>query len=224
MNKKQNAALKAAEYIENNMIVGLGTGSTAYYLVERVGELVKSGFNLKCVATSKRTEEQAKALKIPVFDLDEVDHIDLAIDGVDEINPSFNAIKGGGGALLREKIVAGYAEKVIWIMDESKLVSALGKFPLPVEIIKYGHKHLLRKMAELGFNPVLRMADGKPFLTDNNNYIVDLHLGENFNIAKVKATLENLNGVVETGLFLNMCDLIAVGYETDAKIILNNNK
>lgn len=224
MNKKENAALKAAEFIGDGMVLGLGSGSTAYYLVERVGELVKSGFALKCVATSEQTEKHARDLGIQLFEPDEVEAIDLVIDGVDEIDPDFNAIKGGGGALLREKIVAGLAKKVIWIMDESKLVPALGKFPLPVEIIPFGHKHLLKKMETLGMNPVLRLGGGKPYVTDNGNYIADLHLGENFDLQRVESRLKNLPGVVETGLFLNTCDMIAVGFENETKLIKNNNK
>jgi ribose 5-phosphate isomerase A len=222
MNKKQSAALKAAEYIKDNMILGLGTGSTAYYLIQKVGELLKSGYNLKCVATSFETEKLAKDLNIPLYDPDELGHVDLIIDGVDEIDPAFNAIKGGGGALLREKIVASLSKKVIWIMDDSKLVPALGKFPLPVEIIRFGHKQLLKKMEVLGLNPVLRMAQEKPFLTDSNNYIVDLHLGENFKITEIKTLLDNLVGVVETGLFLNLCDIIVVGFDQEAKVFINN--
>lgn len=222
MNKKQSAAIKAAEYIEDNMIIGLGTGSTASYLIQKVGELVRSGYNLKCVATSDQTEKLAKELNIPIYGPDEVDHIDLTIDGVDEIDPAFNAIKGGGGALLREKFVASLSKKVIWIMDDSKLVPALGKFPLPVEIIRFGHKQLLKKMEALDLNPVLRTTEGKPYLTDNNNYIVDLYLGENFNITEIKTVLDNLVGVVETGLFLNVCDLIVVGFNQETKVYINN--
>jgi ribose 5-phosphate isomerase A len=224
MNKKEKAALKAAEYIKDNMVLGLGTGSTAYYLIQKVGELVGKGYNLKCVATSESTLKIARDLNIPLFSPDEVDHIDLAIDGVDEIDLAFNAIKGGGGALLREKIVASLSKKVIWIMDDSKLVSTIGKFPLPVEIIRYGYKQLLKKLEALGFNPVLRLNHGEAFLTDNGNYIVDLHLGEGFNILKTKEILDGLVGVVESGLFLNLCDLIIVGSDQEARVIINKNK
>ncbi|MDD3999956.1 MAG: ribose-5-phosphate isomerase RpiA [Bacilli bacterium] len=224
MNKKANAAYKAAEYIKDNMTLGLGTGSTAFYLIQKVGELVSKGFNLKCVATSENTKKVALDLKIPLLELDEVDEIDLAIDGVDEIDPDFNAIKGGGGALLREKVVACLSKKVIWIMDDSKTVSRLGNFPLPVEVIRYGYQHLLKKLEILGFNPVLRLKEGNPYLTDNGNYIVDLHLGESFEIAQTKAVLDSLVGVVETGLFLNLCDLIVVGSDEETKVIINKNK
>lgn len=138
MNSKKIAGEKATEYIKDGMIIGLGTGSTSYYMIEKVGALVKAGMKLKAVATSKESEEHALRLHIPIFNINEVPTIDLAIDGVDEIDNQFNAIKGGGGALFREKIVASRAKEVIWIMDESKLVKEIGNFPLPIEILPYG--------------------------------------------------------------------------------------
>ena len=138
MDKKKIAGEKATEYVKDGMILGLGTGSTAYHMVNKIGEMVKAGMDLKGVPTSKATEEQAKALGIPLLSINEVDHIDIDIDGVDEIDPAFNATKGGGGALFREKIVADLADMVIWICDDSKLVDSLGAFPLPIEILQYG--------------------------------------------------------------------------------------
>ncbi len=224
MEQKKIAGYKAAEYIEDGMTLGLGTGSTAFYLVERVGQLVKQGMKLEAVATSAATEKQARELNIPLRSIDEVDHIDLAIDGVDEIDGAFNAIKGGGGALFREKIVATLADRVIWIMDESKLVDSIGNFHLPVEILPYGHTQVLRTMEELGLKPVLRMRDGKVFVTDNGNYIADLHLGAPMDISGVKEKLASIVGVLETGLFLNMCERIVVGTDNGARVIENQNK
>ncbi len=219
--EKRNAGYKAGDFIENGMILGLGTGSTAYYAILRAGELVKEGYQLKAVATSKQTAEIAIAQGIEIVDINSVDHIDLAIDGVDEIDKKFNAIKGGGGALFREKIVAKLAQEVIWIMDSGKPVDAIGRFPLPVEILQYGSEHTLRKLSSLGLKPVLRESDGNPFVTDNGNYIADLHLSPPMDIVTVKEKLSDVVGVLETGLFLNMCSRMIIGSEEDAIVIEN---
>lgn len=224
MDKKMIAGQKAAEYVKDGMTLGLGTGSTAFHLVNAVGELVKQGMKLQAVPTSKATEAQARELGIPLLTIDEVDHIDLAIDGVDEIDPQFNAVKGGGGALFREKVVATLADEVIWIMDDSKLVDAIGAFHLPVEIAQYGSKQAMAKMTEFGFNPVLRVRDGKTFVTDNGNFIADLHLGVPMNIEDVKTKLATIVGVLEHGLFLNMCKRMIVGSDEGVKVIENPSK
>ena len=171
------------------------------------------------------TEAQARELGIPLLTIDEVDHVDISIDGVDEIDPQFNAIKGGGGALYREKVVATLAKEVIWIMDESKLVDKIGAFHLPVEIAQYGSKQAMAKMAEYGFNPVLRVRDGKTFVTDNGNFIADLHLGAGFDIEDVRQKLSGIVGVLEHGLFLNMCKRMIVGCASgEVKVIENPTK
>lgn len=224
MDMKKAAGDKAAEYVKDGMVLGLGTGSTAYHAVNAVGELVKGGMKLQAIPTSNATEKQARELGIPLLTIDEVDHIDLAIDGVDEIDPQFNAIKGGGGALYREKVVASLAKEVIWIMDESKPVSAIGAFPLPVEIAKYGAKQAMEKMTEYGFNPVLRIKDGETFVTDNGNYIADLHLGAPMDIENVVAKLQTIVGVLEHGLFLNMCKCIIVGKTDGVEVVENPSK
>ncbi|MGM9612014.1 MAG: ribose-5-phosphate isomerase RpiA [Butyricicoccus sp.] len=224
MDKKKIAGEKAAEYVKDGMTLGLGTGSTAFHAVNAVGELVKKGMKLQAVPTSKATEAQARELGIPLLTIDEVDHIDLAIDGVDEIDPQFNAIKGGGGALYREKVVATLADEVIWIMDDSKLVEHIGAFHLPVEIAQYGAKQAMAQMEKYGFNPVLRVRDGKTFVTDNGNYIADLHLGAGFDIADVYSKLSGMLGVLEHGLFLNMCKRIIVGTDEGAKVTENPAK
>lgn len=225
MDMKKMAGDKAAEYVKDGMVLGLGTGSTAYHMVNAVGALVKGGMQLKAIPTSKATEAQARELGIPLLTIDEVEHIDLAIDGVDEIDPAFNAIKGGGGALYREKVVATLADEVIWIMDESKLVDQIGAFHLPVEIAQYGAKQAMAQMAAYGFQPVLRVKDGKTFVTDNGNFIADLHLGAGFDIDDVYGKLTGMLGVLEHGLFRNMCKRMIVGTAAEGvKIIENPNK
>lgn len=221
MEQKKIAGEKATDYIKDGMILGLGTGSTAYYMIKKVGELVQNGMKLTTVATSKGTENLARELKIPVVSIDEVDKIDLCIDGVDEIDQHFNAIKGGGGALFREKIVATLANEVIWIMDEHKLVDHIGIFPLPLEVLPYGYTQVFRKLQNYSFNPVLRMKDNNIFITDNGNYIIDLHLGNQMNIDDVYHKVTGITGVLETGLFINMCTRIIIGTDTGTKIIEN---
>ena len=224
MNLKEVVGKKAVEYVKDGMIVGLGTGSTVFYFVHALADRVKEGLNVEMVSTSIQTVELAQSLGLTIKELEEIDHIDLAVDGVDEIDKDFNAIKGGGAALFREKIVADIAREVIWIYDESKDVEKLGNFNLPVEILPFGYSHTIRKMEEAGLKPVLRLKDGAILITDNNNYIVDLHLGYGFDIKSVKEKLESIVGVVEHGLFLNMCKLCIKGTEHGAVIIENTNK
>ena len=224
MNLKEVVGKEAVKYVEDGMIVGLGTGSTVFYFVHALADRVKEGLNIQMVSTSIQTVELAKSLGLNIKELEEIDHIDLAVDGVDEIDKNFNAIKGGGAALFREKIVADIAKEVIWIYDESKDVEKLGKFNLPVEILPFGYSHTVRKLIEAGLNPVIRKKDGEILITDNHNYIVDLHLGYGFDIEEVKEKLANIVGVVEHGLFLNMCKLCIKGTPGGAVIINNPNK
>ncbi|MEZ7737161.1 ribose-5-phosphate isomerase RpiA [Gemella sanguinis] len=224
MNLKEVVGKEAVKYVEDGMIVGLGTGSTVFYFVHALADRVKEGLNIQMVSTSIQTVELAKSLGLNIKELEEIDHIDLAVDGVDEIDKNFNAIKGGGAALFREKIVADIAKEVIWIYDESKDVEKLGKFNLPVEILPFGYSHTVRKLTEAGLNPVIRKKDGEILITDNHNYIADLHLGYGFDIEEVKEKLANIVGVVEHGLFLNMCKLCIKGTPGGAVIINNPNK
>lgn len=224
MNLKEVVGKEAIKYVEDGMIVGLGTGSTVFYFVHALADRVKEGLNIQMVSTSIQTVELAKSLGLNIKELEEIDHIDLAVDGVDEIDKNFNAIKGGGAALFREKIVADIAKEVIWIYDESKDVEKLGKFNLPVEILPFGYSHTVRKLTEAGLNPVIRKKDGEILITDNHNYIADLHLGYGFDIEEVKQKLANIVGVVEHGLFLNMCKLCIKGTPGGAVIINNPNK
>lgn len=224
MNLKEVVGKEAVKYVEDGMIVGLGTGSTVFYFVHALADRVKEGLNIQMVSTSIQTVELAKSLGLNIKELEEIDYIDLAVDGVDEIDKNFNAIKGGGAALFREKIVADIAKEVIWIYDESKDVEKLGKFNLPVEILPFGYSHTVRKLTEAGLNPVIRKKDGEILITDNHNYIADLHLGYGFDIEEVKEKLANIVGVVEHGLFLNMCKLCIKGTPGGAVIINNPNK
>ena len=224
MNLKEVVGKEAVKYVEDGMIVGLGTGSTIFYFVHALADRVKEGLNIQMVSTSIQTVELAKSLGLNIKELEEIDHIDLAVDGVDEIDKNFNAIKGGGAALFREKIVADIAKEIIWIYDESKDVEKLGKFNLPVEILPFGYSHTVRKLTEAGLNPVIRKKDGEILITDNHNYIADLHLGYGFDIEEVKQKLANIVGVVEHGLFLNMCKLCIKGTPGGAVIINNPNK
>ena len=218
---KKNAGYKAAEYIKDGMVLGLGTGSTAYYAIIRAGELVKEGYSLTGVASSEETARIAAENGIRIVDINAVDHIDLCLDGVDEIDPQFNAVKGGGGALFREKVIARMAREVIWIMDSSKPVEAIGAFPLPAEILPYGYVHTLKELETEGLNPKLRRKNGEIYVTDNGNYIADLQLAAPMDIPKVEAALSSIITVVAHGLFLDMCDRIVVGSDGSAEVIRN---
>ena len=219
INKKEIAGIRACDYVESGMTVGIGTGSTASYMIKELAKRYNEGtLKIVCVSTSKESSELAKKLGLPLKRINEVDEIDIAIDGVDEIDSMFNAIKGGGGALLREKVVANLAKKVIWIMDDSKLSDSLGSFYLPVEIIPYGDLHIFNKFLELGYNPVLRIRDDKIFVTDNGNYIIDLHLKKPLDLKNLVNVFNNTVGVVEHGLFLKMCNLIIIGTEKGVEV------
>ncbi len=221
MNLKQMAGIEAAGYVEDGMIVGLGTGSTAKYMVDEIGRRIKEeGLTITGVTTSKETEKQATELGIPLKSIDEVPFVDLTIDGADEISEDFQGIKGGGAALLFEKIVATYSKKCIWIVDSSKLVKHLGKFPLPIEVIPYGSQQLFHLFAEKGFNPTMRLnSQGEYLLTDGGHYIIDLHLDEIIDPLAFGSYLDNLVGVVEHGLFLNTVSTVIVGYEDGPKTL-----
>lgn len=209
--QKQKAAKAAAVFVRDGMTIGIGTGSTVYYLIRELGVLAASGMRLKAVVTSERSRSLAEANGIPVLLPEDVSRIDLAIDGVDEIDSSFCAVKGGGGALMREKIVAFKADEVIWIMDESKLAECLGSFPLPVEVLPYGYGWAAEKIRKLGGHPVLREKDGQIFHTDNGNYIFDVTFGQGTEYRSAAAAVRLIPGVLETGFFDSICSRILVG-------------
>jgi ribose 5-phosphate isomerase A len=221
MNAKQLAAGKAVSFIESGMIVGLGTGSTAYWAIEKIGEKIKNKeLDIKAIATSKRSEEQAVSLGIPILSFAEIDQVDVTIDGADEADTKLNLIKGGGGALLREKIVASNSRQLIIIADETKLVKQLGKFALPVEAVVFGWEKVFQKLRDLGCVPKLRMKDSQPYLTDNNNYIIDCAFEQIPGPADLHEHINAIVGVVENGLFINLASKLVVGYTSgDVKII-----
>ncbi|MHC5269256.1 ribose-5-phosphate isomerase RpiA [Enterococcus sp. LJL98] len=223
MNLKEMVGIKAASYIKDGMTVGLGTGSTAYYMIEELGRRVKEeGLKIVGVPTSYASQQQAAALGIPVKTIDEVNHVDLTIDGADEISADFHGIKGGGAALLFEKVVATYSKEIIWIVDESKMVPQLGKFPLPVEVIPYGQEQLFRLFQEKGYQPAFRMAsDDTLKKTDSGHSIIDLHLDKIENPIALAKELDTLVGVVEHGLFLSMVNKVIIGKESGPEVIDN---
>lgn len=220
--EKLNAGEKAVEFIKDGMLLGLGTGSTVFYTIRKVGELIKEGMKLKAVSTSSATSRLAASLGIEILPFKDINKTDLTIDGADEIDPSLNGIKGGGGALLYEKLVAEASAAVIWVVDSGKRVKKLGKFPLPVEVVPYGSTRLLRIFNDNSYNPVLRLKDDKPYLTDSGNYIIDLHLGEITNPVELNKEIKLMTGVVETGLFLNIADKVIVGIKDATEIIERN--
>ncbi|WP_078409059.1 ribose-5-phosphate isomerase RpiA [Priestia abyssalis] len=208
MNEKQWVGEKAAEFVKDGMVVGLGTGSTVYYTLKRLGELVNEGLSIQGIPTSVQTEIIAKEFGIPLTNFLEVEHIDLAIDGADEVDLHLNLTKGGGGALLREKIIAKAAKTFIVVADSSKLVEKLGTFLLPVEVVPFGFSVTERHIRELGCSPEIRLKEGKPFITDNGNYIFDCNFPDIPYPETLERKLNMIPGVVENGLFVGMADML----------------
>jgi len=210
--EKEAAGRAAAKLVRDGDIVGLGTGSTAYFTVVALGERVKAGLKIIGIPTSLQTADLARAVGIPLTTLDEHPEIDITIDGADEVDPNLNLIKGGGGALLREKVVASVTRKMVVVADSGKIVSALGKFPLPVEVISFARTVVEKKVVALGGVPKLRTRpDGSPFLTDNGNEILDCSFGTIADPAALARELNGLPGVVEHGLFIGLAKLALVG-------------
>ncbi|EBB5846101.1 ribose-5-phosphate isomerase RpiA [Listeria monocytogenes] len=212
MNQKKLAGEKACEWIEDGMVVGLGTGSTVYYTIEKLGQMVNNGLHITGVATSDETTKQAEKLGIPLKSLNDVTEIDVTVDGADEIDTNFQGIKGGGGALLREKMVASASLKNIWVVSEEKLVRTLGKFPLPLEVIPFGWKQIERTLAKEQIQTNLRkQSNGEVYVTNNGNYILDI-VNQSFTDAEMwQEKLAQIPGVVEHGLFLDYVDVIICG-------------
>jgi ribose 5-phosphate isomerase A len=219
MNEKQLAAEKSIEFIKDGMTLGLGTGSTVFFLINKLAELVEQGLKVKCVSTSNQTSELANMLGIKIVNLSEVDHIDLTIDGADEVDQNLNGIKGGGGALLFEKIVAAASEKIIWIVDSSKYVKKLGKFPLPVEVVPFGSNQIIKKFKDCGYSPMIRKNKSEIYITDSGNEIIDLHLNEIEDSIKLEREIKLMPGVVEVGLFNNIANTVIIGKENSTEII-----
>jgi ribose 5-phosphate isomerase A len=223
---KRQAAAKALEFVEPGMKLGLGTGSTAKHFVDLLGARVKAGLKVLCVPTSEATRRQAEALGVPLTTLDEVLQLDLTIDGADELDDELRLIKGGGGALLREKIVAAASDRMIVIADASKRVQTLGAFPLPVEVVQFGAKATRVIVEELAADAgcageiTLRLkADGQPFVTDGGNYIYDCAFGSIEEPEMLDEALKIAPGVVEHGLFLGLADLAIIGAPAGVEII-----
>ena len=222
-NLKKMAGVKAAEYVTDGMVVGLGTGSTAYYFVEEIGRRIKEeGLKITAVTTSSVTSSQAEGLGIPLKSIDEVDWVDVTVDGADEVDPDFNGIKGGGGALLMEKVVATPTKTYIGVVDDSKLVEKLGTFKLPFEVVQYGAEQLFRRFERAGYKPAFREKDGQRFVTDMQNFIIDLDLGVIENPVEFAQELDHVVGVVEHGLFNQMVDKVIVAGKSGLQVLEAN--
>jgi len=221
---KREAAERALDLVEPGMRLGLGSGTTAHAFVDIVGERVKAGLDVRCVATSEATAAQAKALGIPLATLDEIPELDLTIDGADEVDPSLRLIKGGGGALLREKIVAAASQRMAVIADSRKLVPQLGQFPLPVEVVPFGlaatRRHIERTIADLGLAGPTRLRGGaSPFVTDGGHFILDCALGAIADPERLADALAEIPGVVEHGLFLGYAEMAVIAGTDRVEIV-----
>ena len=222
ISEKQRSAEAACEYVKDGMIVGLGTGSTAEFAVKKIGELVRNGLSIRGIPTSDATKILAESEGIPLIDFSETMFIDLTIDGADEIDANLNMIKGGGAALLREKIVASASREEIIIVNGSKLVQQLGTFPLPVEVIPFGWQVVFNQLESLQGNPELRLKQGQPSVTDQGNFIIDCHFRKIENPEQLEQHLNMIPGVVENGLFINLCTRMIMA-DGENIIIKNRN-
>ena len=223
---KRAAAAKALEHVKSGMKLGLGTGSTAAMFVALLGEKVKGGLDVVCVPTSEATAAQARALGIKLTTLDEEPILDLTVDGADELDEDLRLVKGGGGALLREKIVAVSSDRLIVIADASKLVEQLGAFPIPVEVVRFGlgsTRQMVEALAsDIGCEGTITLRlgkDGQPFVTDRGNVILDCAFGPLVDPEALDAVLREIPGVVENGLFLGICDTAIVAGPDGVEVI-----
>jgi ribose 5-phosphate isomerase A len=207
--EKEAAARASLKFVKDGQIVGVGTGSTAVFFIQLLGERVKQGLRIQAIPTSDRSGKLAGSLGIPLTTFEEHPEIDVTIDGADELDDHLRLIKGGGGALLREKIVGSATKQYVIIADSSKRVPLLGKFPLPVEVIKFAQPVIARKIRALGAQVTLRRdAAGNPFLTDEHNHILDCHFGQIPNPEALARTLSDMPGIVEHGLFIGMANVV----------------
>ncbi len=211
INPKKSAGEKAVEYVQPGMTIGLGTGSTAYWAIQSIGSRVQQGLVIRAIATSASSETLAHQLGIKIVSFAEIDHIDLTIDGADEISHTLDLIKGGGGALLREKIVATATRQYIIIADESKYVTSLGTFALPVEVVKFGWEMTMKQLQKLGCMVKKRLSGEDSFISDNGNFIFDCSFGVIEQPALLHQQINEIPGVVENGLFLNMAEIVILG-------------
>ena len=216
--EKKLAANEAVKFLKNNMVVGLGTGSTAKYAIEVIGKMVKEGLSIRAVATSKASEEIAHTLGITIIDINTIDSIDITIDGADEFTKDLTLIKGGGGALLKEKIVASMTKEEIIIADSSKNVDVLGKFKLPVEVIPFAGNYVLKQLKILKGEGKIRTTSGNIFITDEGNYIIDVDFGIITNPFDLSQNLNEIEGVVAHGLFINLAKKVIMGADGGTEI------
>ncbi|WP_117168686.1 ribose-5-phosphate isomerase RpiA [Paraliobacillus sediminis] len=216
---KMLVGTEAAKYVKDGMKVGLGSGSTAYWMVKALGERVQQGLDIIGVPTSAQTEKWAQEFGVPTTDLSEVSALDITIDGADEVDQNLQLIKGGGGALLREKMVAIAADKLLIIVDQSKVVDHLGEYPLPIEVVPFGWNLTAKRIAALGYEPTIRLSGDTHYITDNGNIILDCKFGKITQPAKLHEQLIQLVGVVETGLFINMTDTVIVGNQGGINVL-----
>ncbi|MGX2960489.1 ribose-5-phosphate isomerase RpiA [Peribacillus sp. JNUCC 23] len=203
------------------MTVGLGTGSTVYYTIIKLGQLMKEGLSIKGVPTSIQTEKLANECGIPLANINEIDYIDVAIDGADEVDPQLNLIKGGGGALLREKIIARAAKEFIVVADPAKIVNHLGAFPLPIEVVPFGVEMTNKQIRLLGAETTIRYSDGTPYRSDNGNYVIDAKFPNILDPISLEHKLNLIPGVVENGLFNQMADVV-ITLNAEKSIVIKN--
>ena len=209
---KKMAAEKAVEHVDNGMVIGLGTGSTVKYAIKKLGEMVNTGLKIEGIPTSLRTKKLATEYNIPLVDLNDYIEIDLTIDGADEVDSHLNLIKGGGGALTREKIIAYHSKKEIIVIDETKVVKKLGiDSPVPVEVTKYGWNATKKTLEELGCTAELRTIMDEVYITDNSNYILDCDFGKINEPETLEKEINSIPGVIENGLFIDLVDEVIVG-------------
>ncbi len=219
--EKLSAAREAVKFVEKNQIIGLGTGSTAKYAVEEIGKLVASGLKIKCVATSNETAKLAESLNIELISMDETEAIDLTIDGADEFDVNLNLIKGGGGALFREKMVARISKKLIIIADSTKKVEKLGAFKIPVEVVPIAVNFAKKQIEKIGGTSQIRENNNKIFTTNAGNYILDADFGLIEDVSKISEELNSIEGVVCHGLFIGLAQTVIMGKDSETIIYKN---
>jgi ribose 5-phosphate isomerase A len=216
---KRAAGERAADFVEEGMVVGMGTGTTVLFTIRKLGERVREGLAIRAVSTSEETSKLCGELGIPLVSLDDVAEIDLTIDGADEVDRHLDGIKGGHGALLREKIVAINSRRNIWVVDEGKLVEGLVRDTVPLEAVAAGVGQLMERLREKGYAPELRKDKGVAFRTDEGNVIVDVRPGRTSDARELEREWKLLTGVVECGLFLGIADTVVVGRSSGVEIL-----